>query len=448
MGLRCALGMAVLLSVSADICAAAAWVVRARDGAVHRGDVRFCADGRVAVVAGASMVRLALDEMDSLELSAPATQPATRPAAPAVAWTGQDIGEVFQAGRFTVSGDQMEIFDGARRLVGDGKKRESTYFVHKPLPGDGSIVARFRTLDDSRYAKAGLMLRESLQADCPFVMLGRTNERETTFLLTRPEPSAAPAVAAQSDRSIVGAVWLKLERCGDRVDGYESLDGSRWVKIGSGVLSCAPDRPALIGIAAASSAPGGGRTLVDRLAVTTHAAAPMRVACARGIVTRSGSVLPGEVPFADQTKVVLRGADATERTFAPADVARLVFRDLDEATVAKLDGAAPGALLAGGDFVEGTVQEVNEGRLKLSSVLFGLRTWDVARQVVAAVFRQTAAGDVRFEVRTADGTTLLATGLTIAEGVAVAEDPVIGTVTVPAGKMLAIRRLQSRQQRP
>lgn len=427
--------------------------VRTSDGTTHQGEIRFGADGRVSVGTGGTAVMLDVAAIDRLEITPASSPAATRPASSAKAdegWTGRDIGEVLVPGRFTVSGDRMELYDGGRRLWRNGQheeKKPAFYFVYKSIQGDGRLVARLRTLDDAAWAaRGGLMLRETLRPDSPFVMIGRANGTGTTWTGTTwlqfsSEPGAQAQSAGASDRAVIGAVWLKLQRSGNRIEGFESLDGSRWSKIGSVVLLVPPDQPVYLGIAVASGRPGS-RTVIDRIDLATEPASSQAAACPAGVVTRAGSLLPGDVRFADQTKVVLRTRDGAEKTLAAADVARLMLRDLDEATRTTLDNAAPGALLTNGDFVEGALQELDGGRLRLSSVLFGLRTYDAARHVAAIVLRKTAAGGAPFEVRTADGAILMARALKAGEDCLIVEEPVVGTLTIAANRLSAIGRKQ------
>lgn len=107
------------------------------------------------------------------------------------------------------------------------------HFVHQPLSGDGSVVARVVTQQDSHEsARAGLMLKERLERGAPYAALVVTPDhgvRLQSDFETDLSGSDSPAPR-----------WLKLTRSGDSVTGYESDDGGTWNEVGTVELDPLP----------------------------------------------------------------------------------------------------------------------------------------------------------------------------------------------------------------
>lgn len=99
------------------------------------------------------------------------------------------------------------------------------YVVHKPLTGDGTIVARVVSQQSSHeWAKAGLLVKAGITPGSPYAAVMVT-------------PSHGVRVQAAFDTDLAGAGvavprWLKLTRTGDVVTGYESDDGQTWREAG------------------------------------------------------------------------------------------------------------------------------------------------------------------------------------------------------------------------
>ena len=107
---------------------------------------------------------------------------------------------------------------------------------------------------------------------------------------------------------------------------------------------------------------------------------------------------------------------------------------------ARIASAIPGVLLANGDFIEGELKEFAKGRLTISSVIFGLRSYDVSSEVAAIVLRpfQRAA---KFVVRTNTGSALFAESIELAEKELLVAEPILGKLRFSARELLDIRRL-------
>lgn len=159
------------------------------------------------------------------------TFPGGAPGAPVVvtgSWLGQDIGAVGQAGNATSSGGTFTIGASGADIWGGA---DAFYYVYQGLSGDGEITARVASLDNTdAWAKSGVMIRESLNADSAFAMTVVTPSNGTTLQHRTSTGAGATMVAGP-----VGAAprWVRLSRSGGTFTGYVSGDGSSWSTVGT-----------------------------------------------------------------------------------------------------------------------------------------------------------------------------------------------------------------------
>nr|SBO96897.1 PKD domain containing protein [Nonomuraea gerenzanensis] len=137
-------------------------------------------------------------------------------------------------------------------LVGpDGTAvRDKYFFVHQPLTGDGGVTARVshlagrlrlpdavpgvRNVEEGvvPWAKAGLLIRQSLRQGTPYAAVMLTGEHGV-----RMQHNYVHDLPGGPHN---GPQWLRLTRSGDIVTGYESDDGERWTEIGTVRLAGLP----------------------------------------------------------------------------------------------------------------------------------------------------------------------------------------------------------------
>ena len=173
------------------------------------------------------------------------------PASPAcTSWTSTDVGAVGTSGYAVACDDPMSVFGSGGDIWGNA---DALQFLSQPIAADGEFVAQLTSAvqnaaagGTSTYAKAGLMLRQTLDAGSPDVILDVRPGGGIEFM-TR-------SVAGGSTRFIAGGstpfpVWLRLTRRGDLVTGSSSSDGTSWTAIGS---TSAPTGDAFVGLAVTS----------------------------------------------------------------------------------------------------------------------------------------------------------------------------------------------------
>jgi carbonic anhydrase/acetyltransferase-like protein (isoleucine patch superfamily) len=145
----------------------------------------------------------------------------------------QDIGLVgaagstsYQDGVFTVKGSGADIGDVA----------DEFHYVFQPMTGNGQIVVRVLTLQNTgTEAKAGVMIRESLDSGSRNVLAGVTRS-SGTFLQFRPDTGGPTYPLPPSGPAFEVPCWIKLVRCGDLFLAYGSDDGEVW-SLFSGVMA-------------------------------------------------------------------------------------------------------------------------------------------------------------------------------------------------------------------
>ena len=133
------------------------------------------------------------------------------------------------AGTFTVNGSGLDI----------GGTSDEFHFVFRPLAGDGQIVARVLSVQDTGgSSKAGVMIREGLAANSPFSAMLVTSANRWMFFVRRLTVGSATSYSS-GDASIPR--WVKLVRAGNTVTAYASNTGLSWNLGGSVTISMRSD---------------------------------------------------------------------------------------------------------------------------------------------------------------------------------------------------------------
>jgi regulation of enolase protein 1 (concanavalin A-like superfamily) len=147
-------------------------------------------------------------------------------------WLTQDIGSVgvagsasFLNGGFTLKGSGADIWGAS----------DSFRFVYKVLNGDGQIIARVATLQNtSSYAKAGVMIRQSLAANSMHATMDVTPGNGAEFSR---RTSTGGTTTATLSSGITAPRWVRLVRSGNTFTGSISSDGVNWTQVGSSTIS-------------------------------------------------------------------------------------------------------------------------------------------------------------------------------------------------------------------
>ena len=153
-----------------------------------------------------------------------------------------------------------------------------------------------------------------------------------------------------------------------------------------------------------------------------------------GVLTWGGAFLAGGVRGADDSAVRLTDPPAGF-TLTTANTAAIFFQPITPYRASRLRAARPGVLLVNGDFVEGEFKSLESGSIKLTSVLFGERSFEVIREAAAVILRKPSLPMEQFEVQLRDGSILLARALRAEAGVLTLDDPFLRDLRLPAAQI-------------
>ncbi|GAA2613908.1 hypothetical protein Adu01nite_06510 [Paractinoplanes durhamensis] len=151
------------------------------------------------------------------------------PALPAP-WADQDVGAPALAGDATEIAGTFTVTGAGGDIWGDA---DQFHFVHQPLTGDGSVTAQVAAQQGTEeWAKAGIMIKGSTAAGSPYAAMMVTPGNGTKL-----QANFATSLGGSGN----GAPrWLKLNRNGNTITGFESADGVSWALVGTVGLGTLP----------------------------------------------------------------------------------------------------------------------------------------------------------------------------------------------------------------
>jgi hypothetical protein len=165
----------------------------------------------------------------------------------------EDIGDVGIAGDYWVTPDGLYtvLYGGGADIWGTA---DAFHWLRWALIDDGQLSVQVSRPADTAggainsFAKAGVMIRESLDPSSANVILDVRPDGSIEFMARNASGVATTFIAGASSASEF--VWLKLARSGSTITGFMSADGSTWTEVGSASPSI--ESMALIGIVVTS----------------------------------------------------------------------------------------------------------------------------------------------------------------------------------------------------
>ncbi len=140
-------------------------------------------------------------------------------------WTAQGIGNVGVAGSATaLSADAFSVSGSGADI---GNTADSFEFLYQELAADGMVIARVAsvpTVDPS--SKAGLIIRESLNANARNAAIVVTRDRGIQFLTRKTTGGLTTTGLTLAGQK--APQWLKLIRSGTNYSAYISTDNVTW----------------------------------------------------------------------------------------------------------------------------------------------------------------------------------------------------------------------------
>ncbi len=177
---------------------------------------------------------------------------ATPPYAAPPELNGQDIGLApADSSGSTFIDDRTGLFLVRSAGAGLGPQGDAFRFLHKPIKGDAQITIRLDSVEPvNPRAEAGVMIRDGIAPDAPFVYLGLAAGGQLTWNARK---AAGGELAETRETGVAFPCWVKLEGKGKAIAGSWSRDGQTWKPIGTETIEFG--NPAEIGIAVMSHAP-------------------------------------------------------------------------------------------------------------------------------------------------------------------------------------------------
>jgi regulation of enolase protein 1 (concanavalin A-like superfamily) len=161
-------------------------------------------------------------------------------------WQAQDIGSVAAAGSSSQSGGTFTVSGSGADVWGTS---DAFQFYAQTLTGDGSIVARVTCITNtSGWAKAGVMIRDSLAPNAANVFLAATPDWHG--IVAQDRPTAGANTTNAQGPSVYPPYWLRLTRYSGAIFAETSPDGVNWMTFYTSNTALSPT--AYIGLAVTS----------------------------------------------------------------------------------------------------------------------------------------------------------------------------------------------------
>ncbi len=148
----------------------------------------------------------------------------------------EDVGNVGQAGITREVGGVYTIEGGGADIWGNA---DEFHFAWLSLSGDGEVIAEVVSVENTNaWAKAGVMVRESLDAGSRHALMAITPGNGATF---QRRVTTDGSSTSTTDGGHTAPKWVRLTRAGDVLTGYRSDDGANWTQVGQDTIAMATD---------------------------------------------------------------------------------------------------------------------------------------------------------------------------------------------------------------
>ena len=152
----------------------------------------------------------------------------------------------------------------------------------------------------------------------------------------------------------------------------------------------------------------------------------------------STNLIARRVLSADDTSVRLYNS-SNETALSTVGVARIILQPLSAELEERIPRGRAGVLLSSKDFAEAEFKGLSDGQIKMSSILFGLKTYDPG-QVLAVVLRDPKPAPAQYELRTRDESHFLVNTLQIDKGAILLQDPALTGFSISSAELLELKR--------
>ncbi|MEO8266817.1 MAG: putative Ig domain-containing protein [Ilumatobacteraceae bacterium] len=228
----------------------------------------------------------------------------------------------------TISDFGLGIFSGHQDIGGPGRPGDSWYldptytaevgkgdiggnndqfqYVYTPLIGDGRLTARIASQDSNdKDAQAGVMFRQTLEANSSFAMVGITESSGGQFIY---RDGAGATAVVSSNPSPPAPYWVRLTRLGNVFTAERSADGVTWVSAGQHTISMGSTTFVGLGVTTHNNSSKLGVATFDNVSITTvtDSVAPTVTGVSSTTVDgsyKAGVVIPVTVTFSEPVTV-------------------------------------------------------------------------------------------------------------------------------------------------
>jgi len=422
------LGLAALLGSPTAGATEGRVITRLRQ--TFQGQIQLLSNAVLIVdVAHTRLLQVPLTNLHSLQfLAGPAPFPEASDTLSG--WQSADVGPVPQPGASRVRTGGIQLRATTLEHAGG---QDSIRFTYQTLRGNGEIAGRLLRMKGwTTSARAGLMIRSSLQPDAPSMFIGQT----LTGGVTQWREHPGTAHRQHTRRPVYDR--MRLKRDGDWCYGYASPDGLHWRLVDKAEIPM--DKEILVGCALAGGSVSQGlpaECWFDDVrtgrGLRLHGFVPQ-------VTLESGSLLVEDVAYSDEGELYFQGPYALP-SVPLRHAARLDFQWRPARLEAQVPAGRRGALLASGEFFEGDFKSLREGTCTMSTVLFGLRRFDAHHDIVSIVLGQSEVRPANAEIRTWSGSILRGRLLSLTETGLVLQEPLLGRVFIPGFALKEVSQL-------
>lgn len=195
-------------------------------------------------------------------------------------WSQVAVGTTSPAGSYTETSGTFSVKGAGADIYGTA---DAFHYVYKQVTGDATIIARATSLTNTnQWAKAGVMIRESLNAGSSFAMM---QMRPDGYVQNqhRASTGASTGGAASTVGTAGAPKWLKVERSGNNFIMSYSSNGTTWTQAASQAITMGST--VYIGLVSCSHANGTLATAVfDNVSVVNPGACVPATTCSAGAV--------------------------------------------------------------------------------------------------------------------------------------------------------------------
>ncbi|HKQ40028.1 MAG TPA: lamin tail domain-containing protein [Verrucomicrobiae bacterium] len=194
--------------------------------AANQTNVTLITTGQVEGVAYTLTVNGITDQCTSANTIAPNSQATFM----AQAYAPSAIGNPSPPGSAQTVPGGYDVTGGGRDI---GGTNDQFQFSYQQRSGDFDLKVRIQSLDLSdAWAEAGLMARESLDPGSRFASVMATPTISGSYFQSRSTVNGQTTLAGSFPVNFPNT-WVRLQRVGDQLNGYASLDGQNWKLLGS-----------------------------------------------------------------------------------------------------------------------------------------------------------------------------------------------------------------------